>query len=277
MSTIRRSADAVDADSDALWACAEAMARAAAAETLAWFRSAALGIDNKHEARAEGGFDPVTQADRAAEAAMRAVLAEMRPQDGIQGEEFGPRDGTSGLTWVVDPIDGTRAYMMGAPTWGTLISVSDENGPRLGMIDQPYTGERWMGGLGRAEIVRGTARTALRSRGTHALADATLCTTFPEIGSPEERAGFERVAGRARLVRYGLDCYAYGLVACGGVDLVIEAGLAAYDVCAPIAVIEAAGGIVTDWQGGPAHGGGRILAAANETLHAAALEVLNGA
>jgi len=277
MSPTRRATDATDAESGVLWACAEAMARAAAEETLAWFRSAALSIDNKHAARGQGGFDPVTEADRAAEAAMRAVLAERRPQDGIHGEEFGARDGTSGLTWIVDPIDGTRAYMMGAPTWGTLIALSDESGPRLGMIDQPYTGERWMGGLGRADLARGEAQTGLRTRGTGALAHATLCTTFPEIGSPEERAGFERVARRVQLVRYGLDCYAYGLLACGGVDLVIEAGLAPYDICAPIAVIEAAGGIVTDWQGGPAHGGGRVLAAANETLHASALEALNGA
>jgi histidinol phosphatase-like enzyme (inositol monophosphatase family) len=251
---------------------AAAMAEAARAETLPRFRAAGLDVANK----AEDGFDPVTEADRAAEAAMRAVLDARRPGDAIHGEELGRRAGESGLTWVIDPIDGTRAFLCGAPTWGTLIAVTDASGPVYGVIDQPFTGERWLGGLGAAEWRRDGAAASLATRATAELAAARLCSTFPEIGTAAERAAFERLSARVRLTRYGLDCYAYGLLAAGAVDLVVEAGLGAYDICAPIAVIEAAGGVVTDWQGRPAHGGGRVLAAANRTLHAAALVALAG-
>ncbi|SNS24767.1 histidinol-phosphatase [Tropicimonas sediminicola] len=251
---------------------AAALADAARDATLPFFRSAGLAADNKDDA----GFDPVTQADRAAEETMRAVLAERRPEDGILGEEFADRPGTSGLTWVLDPIDGTRAFLSGTPTWGVLIALSDSDGPVYGVIDQPYTGERWEGGLGRAQLTGPRSTQALRARGARPLDQATLFTTFPEVGTLEERAAFERVSKQARLTRYGLDCYAYGLVALGQIDLVIEAGLHPYDICAPIAVIEASGGVVTDWEGGPAHGGGRVLAAANPEIHASALSVLNG-
>ncbi len=254
---------------------AHALADAARAETLPLFRSATLDVENKLAKTA--AFDPVTRADRASEAAMRAVLATHRPEDSILGEEMGQSAGTSGLTWVLDPIDGTRAYLIGAPTWGTLIALCNANGPILGVIDQPYTGERWCGGLGRAELLRGDDVRPLATRTTTSLDEALLCTTFPEIGTEAERRAFQRVASKVKLTRYGMDCYAYGLVAVGGVDLVIEAGLYSYDVCAPIAVIEAAGGIVTNWEGGRADGGGRVIAAANATLHAAALELLNSA
>ena len=249
---------------------AAAMAEAARAETLPRFRAAGLDVANK----AAEGFDPVTEADRAAEAAMRAVLDARRPGDAIHGEELGCRAGETGLTWVIDPIDGTRAFLCGAPTWGTLIAVTDAHGPVYGVIDQPFTGERWVGGLGTAEWRRGGVERPLATRATADLAQARLCSTFPEIGTAAERAAFQRLSARVPLTRYGLDCYAYGLLAAGAVDLVVEAGLGAYDICAPIAVIEAAGGVVTDWQGRPAHGGGQVLAAANRRLHAAALEAL---
>ncbi len=252
---------------------AHALADMAAAQTLPHFRSRGLGVENK----GGGSFDPVTEADRAAERAIRAALAERRPRDGILGEEYADAAGESGLTWVIDPIDGTRAFMSGAPTWGTLISVTDAAGVVFGLIDQPWTQERWWGGRGMPARLRTRAgETGLATRDATRLGQATLCSTFPEIGSAGERAAFARVAGRARLVRYGLDCYAYGLLAAGHVDMVIEAGLKPYDICAPIAVIEAAGGIVTDWEGGPARFGGRILAAANERLHETARTVLSG-
>lgn len=256
----------------ALWALADRLADAARAATLAWFRHPGLGADSKEALR----FDPVTEADRAAEDAIRALLDLERPQDAVLGEERGARAGTSGLTWVIDPIDGTRAFLAGAPTWGVLIALSDEAGPFLGVIDQPHIGERFRGGLGRAEVAgpRGTA--PLAARGARGLNEAILFTTFPEVGTPDEGAAFARVAARARLVRYGMDCYAYALVAAGQVDLVIEAGLQPYDIQAPIAVIEAAGGVVTDWQGGPAHQGGRVIAAASARVHAEALALLNG-
>ena len=251
---------------------AHAVADAAREAVLPFFRSAGLTADNKLP---EGRFDPVTEGDRATERAMRAVLARLRPQDGILGEEYGAVSGTSGLTWVLDPIDGTRAFMSGAPTWGVLIAVSDETGPLYGIIDQPYIGERFEGGWGAARMTGPMGARDLRVMGARPLSEAIVFTTFPELGSPAEAAGFAEVSGHAKLTRYGLDCYAYSLVAAGHVDLVIEAGLAAYDIQAPIAVIEAAGGIVTDWQGGPAHQGGRAIAAAGRMQHEAALEILS--
>ncbi len=253
-------------------AAAHALADAAAVHTLRHFRTSGLAADNKDAA----GFDPVTEADRAAERAMRDLLDRLRPDDAILGEEYGSKAGTTGLTWVLDPIDGTRGYIAGTPTWGTLIGVTDAEGPVFGLIDQPWTGERFAGGFGVAAMSRADAVTPLKSKATTALDAAILFTTFPEVGTPAERAAFARVAARCRLVRYGMDCYAYALVAAGQIDLVIEAGLNAYDIAAPIAVIEAAGGIVTDWEGGKVHHGGRAVAAANPAIHAAALAVLNG-
>ncbi|PSK87014.1 histidinol phosphatase-like enzyme (inositol monophosphatase family) [Limimaricola soesokkakensis] len=252
-------------------ATAHALADAARPETLRHFRQG-IGVDDK---TGDGvGFDPVTEADRAAERAMRAILAQRRPADAILGEEYGAKSGTSGLTWVLDPIDGTRAYIAGTPTWGVLISVRDEHGPIFGVIDQPYIGERFEGGFGIARLDGPLGESRLATCASRALPEAIVMTTFPEIGSPAEQAGFEAVSRKARLTRYGMDCYAYALVALGQVDLVIEAGLNSYDICAPIAVIEAAGGVVTNWQGGPAHEGGRVIAAANAGIHAEALELL---
>jgi histidinol phosphatase-like enzyme (inositol monophosphatase family) len=257
---------------DDLVATAHALADVARVATLSHFRSRDLTADTKETAR----FDPVTAADRLAEQRMRAVLADRRPDDAILGEEFGPKPGTSGLTWVLDPIDGTRGYLSGTPTWGVLIAVSDGDGPIYGIIDQPYIGERFEGGLGRATVTGPLGRAALAVRAPRSLDQAILFSTFPEVGTPAEATAFRRVANEVRLVRYGTDCYAYALLAAGQIDLVIEAGLQAYDVQAPIAVVEAAGGIVTDWQGRPAHQGGRILAAAGPALHARALALLAG-
>lgn len=253
---------------------AEAMAAAAGETILPHFRQRDLSAENK---AGGGAFDPVTVADRAAERAMRDVLAQRRPEDAILGEEYGAQPGISGLTWVLDPIDGTRGFLSGTPTWGVLIAVRDANGPIYGVIDQPYTQERFRGGLGRADFAGPHGGGALAVRGTTRLEEAILFTTFPEVGTPEDRAGFERVAAEARLVRYGMDCYAYALLAAGQIDLVIEAGLHTYDILAPIAVIEAAGGVVTNWEGGPVHDGGRALAAATPELHAAALDLLRAA
>lgn len=260
-----------EADRPALVALAEELADAARAATLAHFRADGLTAESKEDAR----FDPVTVADRAAEAAIRALIAKRRPQDGIFGEEMGQVAGTSGLTWVLDPIDGTRGYLSGTPTWGVLVALSDASGPVLGVIDQPYIGERFLGGLGEARVDGPLGRRALKARAPRPLSQAILFTTFPEVGTPDEGAAFHRLAQQARLTRYGMDCYAYALVAAGQIDLVVEAGLQPYDVQAPIAVIEAAGGVVTDWQGRPAHMGGRILAAANPAIHAEALAILS--
>lgn len=262
-----------DHDRQQMIAAAHALADAAREATLAHFRSDGLVADSKGAA----GFDPVTVADRLSEERMRAILAELRPQDGILGEEFAPHAGSSGLTWVLDPIDGTRGYLSGTPTWGVLIALSDARGPILGLIDQPYIGERFLGGLGEAGMTGPLGPRRLRTRAARALSDAILFSTFPEVGTPAEGAAFRDLSSRVRLTRYGMDCYAYALIAAGQIDLVVEAGLQPYDVAAPIAVIQAAGGVVTDWRGRPAHGGGRILAAANPQIHAEALAILSQA
>ena len=248
------------------------MADAAAARTLPLFRSD-LRIENKDA----GGFDPVTEADRAAERAMREVLRDLRPEDGVLGEEEGASGGRSGLTWVLDPIDGTRAFMAGAPSWGTLIACGPTGeAPLLGIVDQPYIGERFVGASGAARLT-GRFDRPLRTRSVPGLSEATLFTTFPEVGTPIEGDAFRSVSARVRLTRFGLDCYAYALVAMGQADLVIEAGLQPYDIQAPLAVVEAAGGIVTDWRGGPAHRGGRVLAAGCAKVHEEALHLLSRA
>ncbi|MBT3140994.1 histidinol-phosphatase [Phaeobacter gallaeciensis] len=246
------------------------MADAARAAILPFFRQAGLTAENKLEA----GFDPVTVADRAGELAMRAILADHRPEDGIWGEEFGQTPGQSGRTWVLDPIDGTRGFISGTPTWGVLIALSDDTGPILGAIDQPYIGERFVGSPEAARMTGPMGIQNLTTRSAAPLSQAIVFTTFPEVGTADEGAAFHAVARHAKLTRYGMDCYAYALLASGQVDLVIEAGLNAYDIQGPIAVVQAAGGIVTDWQGSPAHMGGRAIAAANPEIHAEALEIL---
>jgi len=260
------------AEQNDLMRVAHLMVDAARPETLRLFRAPGLVADNKLSTGA--GFDPVTQADRAAEEAMRMILARERPDDGIIGEEFGTKAGTSGLTWVLDPIDGTRGFISGTPTWGVLVSVADVSGPLFGIIDQPFIGERFAGGFGVAEVNGPMGKHPLETRKTTAFKDATLLTTFPEIGTAAERRAFMQIEKDVNLTRYGMDCYGYALLAAGQVDLVIEAGLQPYDIHAPICVVRAAGGVVSNWQGGAAHHGGQIIAAANPDVHAVAMSVL---
>ncbi len=251
---------------------ANALADAARPIALKYFRSSGQNLENK----LDEGFDPVTIADKAIEREMRDILAKRRPDDGILGEEYENINGVSGFTWVLDPIDGTRGFISGTPTWGVLIAVDAGEGPVLGVIDQPYTGERFIGGFGTASMTRGQQTYDLVVRKCADVSDAIVFTTFPEVGTDAEGAAFKRVAGQAKLTRYGMDCYAYALLASGQIDLVIEAGLNAYDIQGPIAVIEAAGGIVTDWQGNPAHQGGQVIAASDKRIHAQAIELLKG-
>lgn len=260
------------ATKDDLMRVAHLLADEARVQTLRLFRVPGLVADDKSDEDAK--FDPVTEADRAAEKAMREILARERPDDGVLGEEFGTKAGTSGLTWVLDPIDGTRGYICGTPTWGVLIAVSDASGPLFGIIDQPFIGERFVGGFGVAEVDGPMGKAPLITRKRTSFAAATLLTTFPEVGSNLERRAFEAVSSEVKLTRFGMDCYGYALLAAGQIDLVIEAGLQPYDIHAPIAVIKAAGGVVSNWQGGAAHHGGRVIAAANADIHAVALAVL---
>jgi histidinol phosphatase-like enzyme (inositol monophosphatase family) len=247
---------------DELLEISHKLADAARLAILPIFRSDSLSIQNK----GASGFDPVTAADKAGEKAMREILHHLRPVDGILGEEFDDVQSTSGLTWVLDPIDGTRGFISGTPTWGVLIAVSDKNGPLLGTIDQPYIQERFVGGFGEASFSGPHESKTLKTRSDISLTEATLFTTYPEVGHENDFLGFRAVADKVTLVRYGMDCYAYALLAAGHIDLVIEAGLNSYDIQAPIAVIEAAGGCVTNWRGGPAHNGGQAVAAATPGL-----------
>ncbi|WP_135501840.1 inositol monophosphatase family protein [Roseovarius aestuariivivens] len=249
---------------------AHEMADAARRAILPLFRGTTLATESKQT----GSFDPVTEADRAAERAMRDVLMRRRPDDAVLGEEFGEKRGTSGLTWALDPIDGTRAFLSGTPTWGVLIAAATDTGPVYGLIDQPYIGERFEGGFGAASMTGPNGARRLTTLGDRSLKEAILFTTFPEVGTEAEGEAFQAVSAEVRLTRFGMDCYAYALIAMGQIDLVIEAGLNPYDIQAPIAVIEAAGGIVTDWSGGAAHLGGRVIAAAGRAQHEAALALL---
>ena len=257
---------------------AHRLADAARPLALRHFRSSTLETDNKASA---GGFDPVTRADRAIERAMRAILAVERPGDGILGEEYDDVPSRSGMTWVLDPIDGTRAFLCGLSNWGVLIAVNDGERPVIGIMDQPFTGERYAGAVfpdaPPPTLDRGGDSRTLAASGTTDLSTALLCSTDPFLFTDEaENVAFTRLRRTVRLARYGTDCYAYALLAAGQIDLVVESGLAPYDIQALIPIVQAAGGLVTDWQGGDAQHGGQVIAASTPTLHEAALSVLNG-
>jgi inositol-phosphate phosphatase / L-galactose 1-phosphate phosphatase / histidinol-phosphatase len=215
----------------------------------------------------------VTVADRAAEAAMRQLIAARFPEHGIVGEEFGRVREDAEFVWVLDPIDGTKSFISGVPLFGTLIALVRRGRPILGIIDQPISGERWVGAEGQPTILQGRA---VRSRACAALPTATLFATTPEMFEGPDRDAFERLAGAVKLVRWGADCYAYGLLAAGFIDLVVEAKLKPYDFCAMVPIVEGAGGVVSDWRGDPLglHSDGRVLIAGDAAAHRAALALL---
>lgn len=249
------------------------LADAARAAILPHFR-AAVDVANKKN---DGKFDPVTIADRDAEQIIRTLISKTYPEDGIIGEEFGSAASRSGLTWCIDPIDGTRAFITGVPQWGVLIGLHDGRAPVLGVMDQPFTGERFAGSRLGAHLTHNGKSTPLRTRLCTDLSDAVLTTTHPgAFGKKSEHDAYLRVAGRARLHRYGGDCYAYAMLAHGLIDLVIETALQPWDIQALIPIITAAGGVITNWSGGPADQGGQVIAAGDARLHAAALELLQG-
>lgn len=234
-----------------------------------------LEIENKAGA---GSFDPVTNADKAAERVIRRHLAEAHADHGILGEEYGSLAGTAPFTWVIDPIDGTKAFITGAPLWGTLIGLAHHGAAVLGMMDQPFTRERvWAAGAASFWRVADAPARRIKTRACPRLADAILATTSPDLLQPDELAAFNAIKTRARLTRYGGDCYAYCLLAAGTIDLVIECGLKPHDVMALIPIIEQAGGRITTWTGERPEAGGRILAAGDPALHADVLRHLGRA
>lgn len=262
-----------DAELRELIEFAGSLADAARAVILPHFRER-LDVANKKN---DGKFDPVTIADRDAEQIIRTRIMEKYPEHGILGEEFGPVASSNGLTWCIDPIDGTRAFIMGVPQWGVLIGLHDGAAPVLGVMDQPFTGERFIGSRLGAHVTRNGVTQALRTRACENLSDAVLTTTHPgAFGKKSEHDAYLRVAAQVRMHRYGGDCYAYAMLAHGLIDLVIETALQPYDIQALIPIIEAAGGVITNWRGGPADQGGQVIAAGDARMHAAALEILTG-
>ncbi len=263
-----------DPDAATLWPFFNELAACAAGQTLPRFRRPQV-VDNKAGPHA---YDPVTEADRACERALRAAIAARYPDHGIRGEEGQDSDGSSAWSWIIDPIDGTRSFVCGMPTWGTLVGLLHEGVPRYGMMSQPFVGDIFIGGGGRAELIRGDATVAIRTRTDRSLAEATLFATTPEMfAAGAERTAFDALSARVRLTRFGADCYGYVLLAAGYVDLVVEANLGYYDIAPVMPIVEAAGGSVSDWQGRPLRAGGQALAAASPALLEAALEVLRPA
>jgi len=253
---------------DPFLALAVDLADAAGAAIRPHFRQN-LTVDDKPD------LSPVTVADRAAEAAMRRLIAVRFPEHGIIGEEFGPERADAEFVWVLDPIDGTKSFISGVPLFGTLIALAQRGRPILGIIDQPISRERWIGVAGRATTFNGAP---IRCRACPALTTATVFATSPDMFRGGDADSFARVAAAAKLVRYGADCYAYGLVALGLIDLVIEASLKPYDFSAMLPIVTGAGGIASDWQGMPLTlaSDGRVLVAGDHRAHAAALRLLVG-
>lgn len=232
---------------------AERLADAASAAIRPYFRGA-YGLETKDDR------SPVTLADRAAEEAMRRLIMAERPRDGIQGEEFGVRESMSGRTWVLDPIDGTRAFIAGRPIFGTLIALVEEGWPLLGIIDQPISGERWLGVTGRQTLFNGVPAQTRRCR---ELSQALLATTSPALFDDGQLHAFEHLDAQVTSTVLGGDCYNYGCVASGWLDVVVEAGLKLHDFAALVPIVEGAGGRMCDWQGDPLHAGskGEVIAA----------------
>ena len=245
----------------------------AACETILPFFRTAIGADDKNKG---GTFDPVTEADRAAEVAMRRMIEAQFPAHGIIGEEFGSVRADAEYVWVLDPIDGTKAFISGLPTWGVLIGLLHHGRPAYGMMVQPFTRERFVGDGSSAQWtgtglgpLRGKRKMSTRRCAT--LKAATVMTTSPLLYADDKIGALRRVEAAARLVRYGCDCYAFAMLAAGHVDCAIEAGVQAYDVVALIPIVRGAGGVMTDWEGGDASKGGDVVASGDARLHAEVL------
>jgi myo-inositol-1(or 4)-monophosphatase len=248
----------------------ETLADAAARATLPHFR-----LDPPVTDKGVSEFDPVTEADQEAEAAIRALIHATYPDHGVIGEEGGTEQGESPFTWVIDPIDGTRAFIAGLPLWTTLIALHDGTKPIIGLIDQPYLGERFLGTPSGAFLQTHGEMKVLSTRPHVRLSEAIFSTTTPQMfESPKDKRVHDAILEATRLVRYGCDAYAYAMLAAGHIDLVAEIGLKPWDVQALIPLVTAAGGAVASFEGGLADQGGRIVAAANPALLEEALALI---
>jgi len=247
-----------------------AAADAAAAVSLPLFRTN-LGVDNKLDA----GFDPVTEADRSAETAIRAVIAQAFPDHAVIGEEWGS-SGQSDYSWIIDPIDGTRAFITGVPVWGTLIGFAHHGIAIAGLMSQPFIGETFLATPAGASYRRNGDTRPLRSSGQTELAPARVFTTTPALfRTPELLAKWQALEAATQLQRFGLDCYGYALLAAGHADIVIEPFLNSYDIAALVPIIRQAGGAIACWDGSEPTGGGNVVAAATPELLDKALELVN--
>lgn len=252
------------------------MCDSAQPETLSHFRNVTT-IHNKEDE----AFDPVTEGDRNAEKIIRGLINEKHPDHGILGEEFGAENLDAEKVWIIDPIDGTRAFISGIPVWGTLIGLAINGNAELGIMHQPFTGERFFSDGQKAWYLGPgvNAQQRLETRDCPSLDEALLMTTSPRIFSPENTIAYERVESAVRLARYGCDCYAYCMLAAGQIDLVVEADLKAYDIAALVPIVKDAGGTISDWQGNPINvmdtGNGQVVAAGCAKIHQQALELLN--
>jgi histidinol phosphatase-like enzyme (inositol monophosphatase family) len=249
---------------------------AAAGQAIApWFRAADTGMIDKGGAL---GFDPVTEADKGAERAIRALITARYPEHGVIGEEYGEDRPDAEFVWVLDPVDGTRAFVAGLPLWCTLIGLRHGGRPVLGSIGQSYLGEIYIGHAGGSRRIGPGGETALKTRACPELAQAVIATTDPEgCFNAGELEAWRRVRAASRLARLGCDAYAYAMVAAGSMDLVIEAGLKAWDIDAAIPVLEGAGGFVTDWSGQPVGAnGGQVVLAGDRACLAPTLAALAG-
>lgn len=223
-----------------------------------------------------GAFDPVTLADKRAEESIRVLIEKTYPQDAVLGEEYGEKEGTSGYRWTIDPIDGTRAFIVGITLWGTLIALEHRGKPVIGILDQPILNERFVGVGGEARLTTPETTVALHVRDCARLAEAVVTTTHPfAYFTPEEIVLFDRLAKKSRMSRFHGDCYSYGMLAMGFIDVVVEAGLKPWDTAALVPIVEGAGGIITDWSGAPVEGGGRVVAAGDARVHAEAVRLLS--
>lgn len=251
---------------------AKRLADAARAETLRRFEEG-CETANKNET---GEYDPVTQADRAAEAAMRALIEERYPGHAISGEEYGDRPGAGRYGWSLDPIDGTRSFICGLPSWTVLIALLEEGRPILGIIDAPALGERFLGYGSHGRLIGPRGERPLATSACGTVREARLSTTEPYLFKGAEIEGFERVRRQARVTRYGLDAYAYARLAAGGIDLVVESGLKPHDYNALVPVVRAAGGAIGNWRGEDDFREGKLVAAASKPLFEETIGLLAG-
>lgn len=254
-------------------AVAHHLADLSAKEILPHFRTK-ISVDDK---KGKSNFDPVTIADQNAEALIRNFLNDNHNNHSIFGEEFGFEQKNSDFCWLIDPIDGTSSFVLGSPLWGTLIGLNYKDEPIIGLMNQPFTNERYWaspeGALGRS----GGQEYPLSVRREGDLSNAIITTTSPDLfATDDDKLRFDTLRKSCKMTRYGGDCYQYCLLAMGHIDIIVESGLASYDIAPLIPIVKNAGGMITDWEGNNISHGGQVIAAGDARLHEAAIKILTG-